>query len=496
MALPDVTRLSAAAPELLRAFGKHLADIGLTLTAAARATEKAALVAPSLRRPVRNYHLRRQPTPVARALRMLVFADPVNDEEARATFGSLLDPLLDAGILVRRDDGSVVSPFSFALFDDICMLADDLRLGSDAVMGLGETTISLCRAALPPRRVRRALDLGCGAGAVAFALARTADHVVATDINPRAITLARANAAINGVTNVELRVGSLFEPVAGETFDLVVSQPPFVSRPSTEGDSSFLFGGRRGDELAVAVLRGVGDQLSHPAGRAVMFVEWPEIAGDPLLPRVRDAVGRDDVHVLLLKAPTVSSELHASSYAAGLHPHADDAYDRAASCWLEHLESQGISGVSPTVTVVQRAGETPIVSEEIAIRPLSTIAVTGQRIDRILAARALLADEGRLLAATLRIPEGTTLSQEQREIGPDAPSTISARFGPEALVPPIEMSTEMLIVVTMVHEAPDVRSAVARFEEAAGVAHDQAFAMCLPAVRSALGHGLLEVRDA
>lgn len=44
-----------------------------------------------------------------------------------------------------------------------------------------------------------------------------------TDINPRAITLARLNAAINGIRNVEFRLGDGFAPVAGETLDLIVS---------------------------------------------------------------------------------------------------------------------------------------------------------------------------------------------------------------------------------------------------------------------------------
>ena len=75
----------------------------------------------------------------------------------------------------------------------------------------------------------RVLDLGCGWGAIGLAAAKTVPsaHVVLTDVNQRAVRLARKNLDRNGVRNVEVRLGSLFEPLAGETFDLILSHPPF-----------------------------------------------------------------------------------------------------------------------------------------------------------------------------------------------------------------------------------------------------------------------------
>jgi 16S rRNA (guanine1207-N2)-methyltransferase len=84
------------------------------------------------------------------------------------------------------------------------------------------------------RRTDRVLDLGCGWGAVGVAAAKSArdGHVVLTDVNRRAARLARENLQRNGVQNAEVRVGSLFGPVAGETFDVVATNPPFhAGRP-------------------------------------------------------------------------------------------------------------------------------------------------------------------------------------------------------------------------------------------------------------------------
>ena len=70
----------------------------------------------------------------------------------------------------------------------------------------------------------RALDLGTGCGVQSYHLSRHADQVVATDLNPRALRLARLGAALSGM-DVDFREGSLYEPVVGERFDLIVSKP-------------------------------------------------------------------------------------------------------------------------------------------------------------------------------------------------------------------------------------------------------------------------------
>lgn len=72
------------------------------------------------------------------------------------------------------------------------------------------------------------LDMGTGTGVGAIFTARRGVRVTAVDINPSAIQCARINAAANGVAGqIDLREGDLFEPVAGERFDLVVFNPPF-----------------------------------------------------------------------------------------------------------------------------------------------------------------------------------------------------------------------------------------------------------------------------
>lgn len=83
----------------------------------------------------------------------------------------------------------------------------------------------------------RVLEVGCGWGAVAVAAAKSVPRgtVILTDVNRRALYLARRNLERNAVKNAEVRSGSLFAPVAGETFDLIVTNPPYrAGRPLIE----------------------------------------------------------------------------------------------------------------------------------------------------------------------------------------------------------------------------------------------------------------------
>ena len=153
-------------------------------------------------------------------------------------------------------------------------------LCDDHVLGIGGATLTLLEMTVR-ESVESALDVGCGCGIQALYLATHASRVVATDLSARACALTQFNAALNEAT-IDVREGSLFEPVEGETFDLIVTNPPFVITPDSVRGAAGLFeyrdGGMDRDNLVRAVLREAPACMAR-GGTLQMLANW-EIPGD------------------------------------------------------------------------------------------------------------------------------------------------------------------------------------------------------------------------
>ncbi len=169
-----------------------------------------------------------------------------------------------------------------------------LRVSPDVLVPRPETEI-LVEAALdllPPESEARVLEIGTGSGAVALALAheRPGIRLTATDLSAAALELAGRNAdELRMAERIHWVQGHLFEPVEGETFDLVVSNPPYVAESQRaelppellHEPSEALFAGPDGTELLRELVEGVSGVLA-PAGALALELS-PEQA-----PRVAD----------------------------------------------------------------------------------------------------------------------------------------------------------------------------------------------------------------
>jgi SAM-dependent methyltransferase len=491
--LPDVSRLPSASAEEWAQLRTRLQEIGLTEEYVGQITRIGERLLDVAIPPLRNWHARRLREPAAYALRMLMLGDPVTGEEAQFTLGKLLlEKLINAGLIVWAEARGLVSLFRMVIGNDLYILCDDLTRGEDAVMGAGDTTNTLCQASHPTRSIERMLDLGCGAGSCALLFSSRAARAVGTDINSRAIILSKVNAALNGIANIDFRQGDLFAPVEGETFDLIVSQPPYYARPEGVAGKTFLYGGARGDEFPLEVLSQVPHYLS-PVGRAVLLVEWPDIDGEPLEDRVRAVVPSRDANVLLLKYPSRGMDDYCTRYAAIEHPELGEDFAREAVLRREHFEKMGIRGLTMTLIVIQRNAEGLCWTSNFDVPAQDADWATSARIDKLISARDLLtAGRPNLLAACLQVPEGTVFARECRSGQPDQPK-FTARFPQEALVGTVALSSGALLLLTLLDEAPDVRSAVQRFAERETLTFDEASERLLPALEEALLAGMLEV---
>jgi len=161
-----------------------------------------------------------------------------------------------------------------------------LSVTSDVLTPRPETEI-LVETALQrladPEREYRVLDIGTGSGAIALALGheRPHWHVTATDISPSALQIAQMNADELHIGSIRFLEGNLLDPVAGEQFDLIVSNPPYLARAGNEFPPELdhepdvaLFGGDDGYEvLRPLISEGTRESLS-PGG-------WMAVEVDP-----------------------------------------------------------------------------------------------------------------------------------------------------------------------------------------------------------------------
>lgn len=179
-------------------------------------------------------------------------------------------------------------------------------LGSTGFMGLEfhvepgvlcprPDTEILCEEAL--RRIKpgdRVLDIGTGSGALAVSIAYHARdcRVTAVDVSDTALAVAAGNAAANGAA-VRFVRSDCFAALAGETFDVIVSNPPYISSAEmaelmpevTREPELALFGGEDGLDFYRRISREAGAYLA-PGGCLLFEIGWKQ---------------KDDVSALLRK---------------------------------------------------------------------------------------------------------------------------------------------------------------------------------------------------
>ena len=122
----------------------------------------------------------------------------------------------------------------------------DLLVTPDTLIPRPETEllVELALARISVDADARIADLGTGSGAIALAIASERPHakVIATDASEAALAIAQQNAQRNNIVNIEFRLGSWFAPLAGERFDVIVSNPPYIESSDphlSEGDLRF-----------------------------------------------------------------------------------------------------------------------------------------------------------------------------------------------------------------------------------------------------------------
>ena len=298
-------------------------------------------------------------TPAGVLARLFVLGMPVSAEQLAGALPALgIDGAIQLGLVSLDRDGLRAAldlrPYSFVdahgvgswwIASDLGELTVGGALREDHVLGVGGASLTLS-GLMVGTPVDSALDLGTGCGIQALHAARHATRVVATDISPRALEIAALNAELNGIRNIEFRLGSLFEPVVGERFGHIVSNPPFVITPRAEGVPSYEYrdGGMVGDALVASVIAGLAEHL-EPGGIAQLLGNWEYRDGANGLDRVRDWVASTGLDAWVVEREVQDAALYSETWIRDGGTRPGPEFDRLYGVWLDDFEQRGVTSV-------------------------------------------------------------------------------------------------------------------------------------------------------
>ncbi|MGU3409376.1 methyltransferase [Microbacterium sp. M1A1_1b] len=506
--LPDVV----ADPTVTTALAADLTATGFTVEGvdALWGADAAAALHRGNRVAARRGLAARGPSALGTLATLFVLGLPVARADADQAFPETgVEELARIGI-VRANDDQVhpavdLRPYAFVddagagswwIVSDLGELALGAALDEEHVLGIGGATTTLSGLQLPVP-VHRVLDLGTGCGIQAMHARRFADEVVATDISRRALDIARFNAQLNGIDGIEFRLGSLFEPVAGERFDRIVSNPPFVITPRTEGVPSYEYrdGGMVGDALVETVLTGLADHLT-PGGTAQLLGNWEYHWGVDGLDRVRAWFADTDLDAWVIERERQDPNAYAETWIrdGGTKPGSPE-FDRLVGAWLDDFVERRVTGVGFGYVMVRKAptgGPVQLRRFERVPETLgSNPAGLGATVARVLDAAAWLAahDDAALAAAHLRVAGDVT---EERYYWPgnDDPTVMTlvqgGGFGRR-----VDADTALAAFVGACDGDLSVAAIVGALAQITGVDEQVLAADLLPAARDLVLDGLL-----
>ncbi len=383
---------------------------------------------------------RGRPEPVAVLARLLALGFPVAwDDADRALPNLRADGAVRLG-LARAEGADLratcdLRPYgdeshTWWVASDLSEIATGRPLTESHVLGVGNASTTLAEWTVR-RHAPRALDLGVGSGVQSLHLATHCDRIVGTDTSERALGFARFTAALNGV-DLELHRGSLLDPVAGERFDLVVSNPPFVITPRAAGVPLYQYrdAGLVGDGVVETLVRSVGAHL-EPGGIAQFLGNWEIRAGANWRDRWREWLAGTGLDAWVIQRDVQDPAQYAELWGrdAGQRSGAA-AYEIMYAAWLADFADRDVAGIGFGIVTLQRprTEREPWVELEEITGPVAP--GVGQAVDAGVQARTAIAEGGaaHLLDTPWRVAADVTEQRHGRP-GADHPAVILARQG-------------------------------------------------------------------
>jgi protein-L-isoaspartate O-methyltransferase len=362
-------------------------------------------------------HLRRlqSGTRLDVAIRLFFLGGPVPRQEAERALAPIgTDELCRLGVAVHCGEAAVQAAVRLVPHADLLLAGNrypaESAGGTPADYVATVTAPSAILGCLTVRRpVTTSLDIGTGSGVQALWLARHSERVVAVDVNRRALNLAAFNARLNGITNIEFREGSLFDPVAGERFDLIVCNAPYVVSPDVR--FAYRDSGAQSDSFNERLVREAPARLTE-GGFAHLLIGWI-LRGADWPARPKSWLEGNGCDCWLLLGAQRDPVTHAAVWNEDLsreHGRYAETLDR----WIHYLAALGADAVAEGAVILRRRSDRPNWFRADAIPPGRPIPAS-DHVLRVFAAQdhlADLADERALLEEPLALVDRVRIEQE------------------------------------------------------------------------------------
>lgn len=297
--------------------------------------------------------------PVSVLTRLWLLQQPVALGNVKRALPGLVDELRSGGLLRESAGGELVASVDVRPYAsdsaELGWVVSDLTPGLDAsshadppaartdhVLGVSSASTTLAQLTVD-QPVRSALDLGTGCGVQTLHLQGHAQRIVATDLNPRALALARLTAGLSGV-EVDFREGDLYGPVARETFDLITTNPPYVMSPPTGPRLTYREGNRPGDALVAEVVRAGAERLAEN-GTLQVLGNWAHRDEEDWAERLRGWIEPTGCDALVIQREVLDPYEYIEIWLADAGLSGKPEYDTRYREWLDYFAALGITAV-------------------------------------------------------------------------------------------------------------------------------------------------------
>jgi methylase of polypeptide subunit release factors len=432
-------------------------------------------------------------------IRLWLMAQPIHESRLRDALGDAAGALVRAGVLRAQGD-SVRAVACLIPMHGVWVLRDfDPRetgtpMRPDHVPSVSQST-GLVANFTVREKAALALDMGCGSGYQALRLAAHCDRVIATDINQRCLNFAAMMMVLNRVSNVELRLGSLFEPVEGLRFGAIASNPPFIISPGSE--IIFRDSGLPGDQVSERLIRRFAEVLEEGGWASVLF-NWHHTNDAAWADRPREWVSGKGCDAWLIRLRTDDPESYARAWIVTGQGGVGEPDPGKLNEWLSYYKTIGAEAMSLAAIVLRkRTGGTPANWFRVDMpKPQEEMDSASDQVQRVFDCEIVLrgskGDEG-LLDARLRLAPSVRLDQVSKVAsGAWTPESSRLRIA-DGLEISVPVAGPVAAFAARLDGAKPVRDLVRAAAPEWGVPPDQAERAAVQVLAKLMRDGFVEV---